>query len=130
MMQVQELLRLVEEHGRDSEAIGLAFDAWCARRMRPWVEDHVRMDAAAVRRWSGAGIDLDQRLPSDLILAASAVEPRIASAIGPYLSMTGLPESLDPVEPLAREVYRSGWRPPFSPGPSRAELAEVVAAAA
>jgi 2-polyprenyl-6-methoxyphenol hydroxylase-like FAD-dependent oxidoreductase len=129
MLQVQQLLRLVEEHGADSEAIGRAFDVWCLRQMRPWVDDHVRMDAASVRRWSGGGIDLEQRLPSDLILAASAVEPRIRSAIKPYLSMTGLPDCLDPVEPLAREVYRSGWRPPFSPGPSRDELAEIVAAA-
>jgi hypothetical protein len=33
------------------------------------------------------------------------------------------------VEPLSRAVYASGWRPAFTPGPTRAELREVVAAA-
>ena len=37
--------------------------------------------------------------------------------------------SLDPVEPLARAVYESGWRPEFTPGPTRAELREIVAQA-
>jgi hypothetical protein len=42
--------------------------------------------------------------------------------------MLQLPSSLDPVEPLARAVYESGWRPAFTPGPTRAELREIVAA--
>ena len=43
--------------------------------------------------------------------------------------MLAPPSSLDPVEPLARAVYESGWRAPFTPGPNRAELREIVAAA-
>lgn len=130
LQQVQELLRLVENHGADVEAIGQALDVWCRQQMRPWVEDHIRMDAAAVRRWAGEDVDLDRRLPSDLIMAAAAVDPRIATAIGPYLTMNALPSHLDPVEPLARDVYRTGWRPPYAPGPDRGELAGIVAAAA
>ena len=42
---------------------------------------------------------------------------------------TALPETLRPAEPLARAVYESGWRPPYSPGPTRDELVEVVARA-
>jgi hypothetical protein len=36
--------------------------------------------------------------------------------------MVDLPSCLDPVEPFARAVYRSGWRPAHSPGPTRDEL--------
>ena len=39
------------------------------------------------------------------------------------------PSCLDPVEPLARAVYETGWRPAFTPGPRRAEVREIVAAA-
>ena len=35
-------------------APGHAFDAWSADTMRPWVEDHIHMDAAHVDRWNGA----------------------------------------------------------------------------
>jgi hypothetical protein len=66
-------------------------------------------------------------LPSDLILAAGAADPEITPGTGGYLSMLELPSSLDPVEPLARAVYESGWRRPFTPGPSRGELREIVA---
>ena len=44
LLQARELLRLIDEHGADSVAVGRGFDAWCAANMRPWVEDHVRMD--------------------------------------------------------------------------------------
>lgn len=43
--------------------------------------------------------------------------------------MVQLPASLDPVEPLARAVYASGWRPAPTPGPSRRELREIAAVA-
>ena len=36
------------------------------------------------------------------------------------------PTSLDPVEPLARAVYESGWRPACSPGPTRDELVRLI----
>jgi hypothetical protein len=34
-----------------------------------------------------------------------------------------------PVEPLARAVYETGWRPAFTPGPTGAVLRAIVAAA-
>jgi 2-polyprenyl-6-methoxyphenol hydroxylase-like FAD-dependent oxidoreductase len=126
MMQVRELLRLVDASTDDLEE---EFDAWCEANMRPWVEDHVHMDEASLRRWRGADLDLDERLPSDLIMAASQFGPEVQARIGPaagaYLGMTALPSCLDPVEPVAREVYRSGWRAPYTPGPTRAELAAL-----
>ena len=36
------------------------------------------------RRWQGGDIDVSQRLPSDLILSAAAVEPRIGEPSQPY----------------------------------------------
>jgi hypothetical protein len=71
-------------------------------------------------------VDLTRRLPSDLIMAAAAVDPRINERLSGYFGMFALPSSLDPAEPLARAVYESGWRPPYSPGPSRDELVDIV----
>lgn len=129
LLQARELLRLVDAHRSDVVTVGEAFEAWCEQHMRPWAEDHIRMDESLRRRWSGEDVDLTQRLPSDLILAAGAVEPEIQSSIGPYLAMTAGPSCLDPVEPLAREVYARGWRPQPTPGPTVGELRAVVRAA-
>lgn len=128
--QAAELLRLIDIHAGDGQAIGEEFDTWCEVRMRPWVEDHVRMDRAQADRWAGEDIDLTCRLPSDLIMAAAQVDPSIAQVFGPFLTMDGLPSCLDPVEPKAKAVYETGWRPAFAPGPTRRELAEIAAAAA
>ena len=113
-------------HGDDRVPLGEAFDSWCETHMRPWVEDHARMDDCLRRRWSGEDIDLTGRLPSDLIMTAAEVDPAISAAVMPYLTMTGLPSCLDPVEPLARAVYATGWRPAPSPGPTRAELVRLI----
>ena len=62
-------------------------------------------------------------------MEAARVDERIGPAIGPYVAMQALPAVLDPVEPLARAVYETGWRAPLSPGPSRRELVEIVESA-
>ena len=129
LLQVVEVLRLLDVHGADAASVAEELDAWCEAQMRPWVEDHVRLDDSQRRRWSGEDIDLSSPLPSDLVLAAAARAPEIMRFAGGYLMMTGLPSSLDPAEPLARAVYETGWRPPYADGPSRVELAEVVARA-
>jgi hypothetical protein len=89
----------------------------------------VHMDESTQRRWAGEPVDLDRPLPSDLILAAAAADPRIGAAAPGYLAMTALPASLRSAEPLAKAVYATGWRPPFAPGPTRDELADVIRAA-
>ncbi|MCW2634530.1 MAG: dependent oxidoreductase [Blastococcus sp.] len=127
-LQILRLLALLDTEP-DPAHVGEPFDEWCGQNMRPWVADHVRMDGDAVRRWEGGDVDLTRHLPSDLILAAAAVEPGIERATGGYVSMIELPSCLDPVEPLARGVYASGWRPAFTDGPSRGELREVIARA-
>jgi hypothetical protein len=127
-LQAQQLLALLDSE-TDPALVGEPFDAWCGENMRPWVVDHVEMDCDAVRRWEGGDVELSRRLPSDLILAAAERDPGIRPATGGYFSMLELPSCLDPVEPLARAVYESGWRPAFTPGPTRSELRDVVAAA-
>jgi 2-polyprenyl-6-methoxyphenol hydroxylase-like FAD-dependent oxidoreductase len=130
LMQAQQLVRLLDEHGRDFTSCSLAFDQWCARAVKPWFDDHVYWDADLIRRWSGGDVDLTRPLPSDLIMAATQADPEMMQVVGPYLAMLALPESLDAVQARAREVYASGWRPPAPPGPTREELAGLVAEAA
>jgi hypothetical protein len=68
-------------------------------------------------------------LTSDLIAAAVEADPRIGQHAGGYFAMTALPQTLKPAEPLARAVYRNGWRPSYAPGPTRDELVDVIHAA-
>ena len=127
LVQVRELLRLCDMYGSDLTSAGEEFDAWCDANMRPWVQDHVHMDEARRRRWAGEAIDLTERVPSDLILAAIPADPRIGEAVAPYISMSALPSCLDPVEPRARAVYESGWRPSLPSHPTRDDVAAIVA---
>jgi 2-polyprenyl-6-methoxyphenol hydroxylase-like FAD-dependent oxidoreductase len=129
LWQCEALVSLIDHDTDDLAGVGLAFDGWADDLMRPWVEDHVLMDGDRIARWSGRDVDIDAPLPSDLILDAARVRPEIMASAGGYLSMAALPASLREAEPLAREVYAGGWRPAYSPGPSRDELAEIVARA-
>jgi hypothetical protein len=127
-VQIRQLLALLDS-GHETGSVAEPFDAWCEENMRPWVADHVAMDTDTVRRWEGGDVDVTCRLPSDLILAAGAADPTILRGTGGYVSMLELPSSLDPLEPLARAVYETGWRAASPPGPNRSELREIVAAA-
>jgi 2-polyprenyl-6-methoxyphenol hydroxylase-like FAD-dependent oxidoreductase len=126
LMQAQQLLRLLDQHGEDFPSCSVAFDAWCTECIKPWFADHVEIDADRTRRWAGQDVDLSGRLPSDLIMAAAQVDPEIGPYIGPYAGMSALPSSLDVVQSRAKDVYASGWRPPVPPGPTRDQLAELV----
>jgi len=63
-------------------------------------------------------------------VAAAQADPEMLTVVGPYLAMLTPPSSLGAVQARAQEIYASGWRPPTPPGPSREELANLVAAAA
>jgi 2-polyprenyl-6-methoxyphenol hydroxylase-like FAD-dependent oxidoreductase len=126
LMQAQQLLRLLDEHGEDFPSCSAAFDSWCTEYIKPWFADHVEIDAHRTRRWAGQDVDPSGRLPSDLIMAAAQVDPEIGPYVGPYASMSALPSSLDAVQSRAKDVYASGWRPPVPPGPTRDQLAELV----
>ena len=125
-MQAERLLAAVDEHGTDLDTVRDDFDAWCAASIAPWVRDHLDMDTAKADRWGGADVDLTRPLPSDLVLAAGQQDPEIARNLPPYLSMAGGPASLDVVQPAARRVYETGWRPAYTEGPTRDELARIV----
>lgn len=129
LWQCEALLSLLD-HDDDLAELGLAFDAWAGDEMLPWVEDHIHLDGARLRRWAGEDVHLDDHLSSDAILAAAAVRPDIMESAGGYLSMAALPGSLrGRADGIAREVYAAGWRPAYDPGPSSTELAAVVAEA-
>jgi 2-polyprenyl-6-methoxyphenol hydroxylase-like FAD-dependent oxidoreductase len=130
LWQCEALLSLLDQDSEDLVGVGLAFDEWSAEMMRPWVEDHIHMDTAHVSRWNGNDVDVDAPLPSDLILAAAEVRPEIMASAQGYLSMAALPATLRAAEPAARDVYAGGWRPAYSPGPTRDELVGIVADAA
>lgn len=124
-LQLGGLLGLLDE-GADPRTVAEPFDDWCEAEIEPWVADHIAIDGGAVRRWQGEDIDLARPLTSDLIAAAVPADPRIAEHAAGYMSMNALPQTLHPAEPMARAVYESGWRPPFTAGPSCAELVDVV----
>jgi 2-polyprenyl-6-methoxyphenol hydroxylase-like FAD-dependent oxidoreductase len=126
LMQAQQLLRLLDQHQRDFTSCSWEFDHWCTENIKPWFCDHVYWDAELIRRWSGHDVDLTRPLPSDLIVAATEVDPEMLKIVGPYMAMVALPASLAAVEPRAREIYASGWRPSLPDGPTRDELAELV----
>jgi 2-polyprenyl-6-methoxyphenol hydroxylase-like FAD-dependent oxidoreductase len=128
LVQCRQLLGLLDTEA-DLRAVAEPFDTWCEANMLPWVLDHIGIDGDQVRRWQGGDVDLTRRLPSDLILLAEEQDPRIADASPGYLGMVALPSSLDPVEPLARAVYETGWRPAPSPGPTRNQLVDLIGSA-
>ena len=124
-MQIRALLDLLDA-GADPRTISHPFDNWCETQIRPWVEDHIFRDDETVNRLRGSDIELDKPLTTTAIVDAVQVEPRIGPHLAGYLTMTELPSSLAPAEPLAREVYASGWRPPLADGPTRDELIDAI----
>jgi 2-polyprenyl-6-methoxyphenol hydroxylase-like FAD-dependent oxidoreductase len=110
----------------DLAEASLRFDAWCAENIRPWFLDHVYWDATLLRRFAGDGIDVDARIPSDVICAAAEVDPSFMPMVGPYNGMLATPSVLDPLQERAREILRSGWRPSLGTGPSRDELVDTI----
>ena len=125
LLQIQRLLALVDA-GADPASVGEPFDVWCGDTMLPWVLDHIHMDGDQVRRMQGGDVDLTRRLPSDLILSAAEVDPRIHRAGPGYLGMLDLSSRLDPVEPLERAEYDTCLLSPRPPVPSRVGLLLVI----
>ena len=125
--QAAELLRLLG-HDADIRSVAEQFETWCTEHIRPWYEDHVYWDATLLSRFGGEDIDVEGRLPSDVICAAAQQDPSMLPVVGPFMGMLVTPTALQEVEEAAREVLRSGWRPQYNEGPSAAELADVVLA--
>ena len=127
--QAQRLVQLMESTD-DLKAVAEEFDSWCDEAIRPWFEDHVLWDATELERFRGNDLDLDARIPSDIVCACAEVDPSIMAAAGPFLGMLAGPGVLDKVQEQARAVLRTGWRPAYAAGPTRDELAALVAPAA
>ena len=125
LLQAERLLALIADDATDAAA---AFDAWCAEEIKTWFKDHVYWDATLLRRWRGDDIDIDAQIPSDVICAAAEVDPSLLSVVMPYTAMMAKPDVLAPAADRVREILRTGWRPPYGDGPTRDELAEVIAA--
>lgn len=124
LRQAYALTSMLAVPGADLAGVAQQFDEWCTSNIRPWYEDHVFWDATLLRRFHGEDIDLQARIPSDIVCAAAEKDPAIWAAAGPYLAMQAPPSVLDPVQDNARAVLRTGWRPAYAQGPSRDELAD------
>jgi 2-polyprenyl-6-methoxyphenol hydroxylase-like FAD-dependent oxidoreductase len=122
LRQAQALTGMLAANADPAEAAE-RFDDWCTGNIRPWFDDHVHWDASLLRRFDGGDIDVEARIPSDVICAAAQKDPAIWAAAGPFLAMQAPPSILAEAQEQARAVLRSGWRPPFADGPSRDELA-------
>lgn len=127
LRQASELVSLLENEGGDYRSASARFGSWCAEQIRPWYEDHVHWDAGLLARFRGEDIDVDAPLSSDVICAAAREDPTIWRVAGPFLTMKVPPTSLKAVEEDARTVLRTGWRPPYEPGPTADDLAELLA---
>jgi hypothetical protein len=127
-MEVGALLGLLDD-GADLVTVARPFGEWCDAEMRPWVVEHIARDTETARRLQGDDIDLSAPLTTNAIVDAAQADGRIGPHLLGYMTMRSGPSSLDPAEPIARAVYESGWRPPLTEGPTRAELLVAIAAA-
>jgi 2-polyprenyl-6-methoxyphenol hydroxylase-like FAD-dependent oxidoreductase len=126
LRQAGTLIAMLAERGQDPRETAERFDGWCTRNIRPWYDDHRYWDATLLRRFDGTDIDIEARIPSDVVCAAAEADPGIRPAVGAYLAMQALPSVLDPFQDNARAVLRAGWRPGYADGPARDELADVL----
>jgi len=125
--QARELLRLLDDGGLDHSERSSAFEQWCDERVRPWFEDHVYWDETLLRRFAGRDLDLEAKIPSDVICSAAIEKlPHLMALAGPFMGMITLPASLDTAQEEVRDLLRTGWRPALSPGPTRDELVEAI----
>jgi 2-polyprenyl-6-methoxyphenol hydroxylase-like FAD-dependent oxidoreductase len=124
LRQARRLIGLLDDNMAYDDA-SRALDQWNYDNVRPWFRDHVRWDASMLHRFAGGDIDLDDRIPSDVIVAAAEDLPEIGPYAGQYLGMLAPPSVLDPVEDTVRELLRAGWRP-ASAGPTAFEIADIV----
>jgi 2-polyprenyl-6-methoxyphenol hydroxylase-like FAD-dependent oxidoreductase len=122
---VQHLLAALDDPEQDLDDASLALDSWGEEHLRPWYLDHARWDRTLLRRFEGGDLDLDERIPSDVICAAVEADESLAPYAGMYQGMVAGPDILDPVEDRVRQLLREGWHPK-TPGPTGAELMEAM----
>jgi hypothetical protein len=126
LQQAAEFLRLFDQDSHDPRGLAREFENWCLENIWPWFEDQVHSDAALLARFRGEDVDLDSRLPSEVICDAIETDPSLLPVVGPYLVMRTQPASLRVIEARVRDLLRDGWRPHFASGPSRDELVALM----
>jgi 2-polyprenyl-6-methoxyphenol hydroxylase-like FAD-dependent oxidoreductase len=124
---VQHLLASLDDPQQDLDDASMALDAWAEEHLRPWFLDHLHFDRTLLRRFTGDDIDLTDRIPSDVIVAAAEVDENLKPFAMMYSGMVAGPDILDAAEPRVRELLAEGWRPK-APGPTGPELAEAMRA--
>jgi hypothetical protein len=124
---VQHLLASLDDPQQDLDDASMALDAWAEQHLRPWFLDHVHFDRTLLRRFAGDDIDLSDRIPSDVIVAAAEADESLKPFAMMYGGMVAGPDILDAAEERVRELLTSGWRP-HTPGPTGPDLAEAIGA--
>lgn len=100
LQQAAVMLELFERSGLD---IAAPFQRWCDDNIKPWFEDHSYWDATLLRRFRGHDIDIEARIPSDVICAAAQIDRSVAPSAAQYLAMSALPQH---PRPNARQSSR------------------------
>lgn len=120
------LADLVRDVPLDHVAAGLA--AWGDAHLLPWYRDHLAWDAGLLAQWAGRPVDPDGPISLEVVVAAAReFHPEWMGVIVQWFGMLVLPTALDPFRDEVRSMVRGGWQPPLPPGPSRDELAAVIA---
>lgn len=128
LQQAQALLSVLD--AADARDASEQFQAWCDEHIRPWYEDHVMWDAELLRRYARDDLDIHGPLSSDIYCTAAEADPSLLPTVGPVLGMLTTPASLATIDERVRGMLQQGWRPGFTTGPTRDELAERVTALA
>jgi 2-polyprenyl-6-methoxyphenol hydroxylase-like FAD-dependent oxidoreductase len=122
LRQAQTLIGLLADHRADLRDVAERFGAWCTTNIRPWYEDHRHVDASMLRRLGGGDIDVEARIPSDIVCAAAEKDPTIWAAARPYLAMQALPSALDPVQGKPAQCCAPAGGPPTPTAPPAMSL--------
>lgn len=118
--QAEHLMAALDDPSPDLAQVSASMDAWAEHRIRPWYLDHVLQDEWLSRRFAGRELDLEGRIPPDVIAAAADVDPSLLAFIGPYRALLAEPDILDHAQQRVRDMLRGGWRPPcYGPSPER-----------
>lgn len=130
----------VETYGDDLRALARGWAEVLRSEIEPWYRDSVAMDRGRTAMWrAGAAggepptslppVTADQQPPVPAVMTAAGRDADVWRAFARYASCIDLPEVLldnDYVRQRVAEVTADGWLPPIAPGPSYAELLDLV----
>ena len=129
LVQALLLAGALADHPGDADARAVAYEAACAREVRPWFDASVQMDRAGADPKGALGGNSPEGKALAAVFVAAATDPVIGRGLARFWNLLATPLDLmaDPVL-LARmaEVMASpdDYPVPAREGPSRAELLE------